>query len=312
MREEPAAAARLTLRKLYLFWWGAEISNNEHIYFLRRYSLPMRVGLWHAGVFFPFGVLAPLALVGMGLALRRPGRGRGRAPGTTLLAAFVLIYMATVVLFFVCARFRLPVIPVLLLFGVFAGGEHLAAARGSRPLAVLAVVLVVLLNLDPYRLSSAVFGSEALSYLDLGGFYAEKGDFDAAEEMLRKSAELDPGHPGPHAWLGWIALERGDLERAEAELRLATRGDPVLFRDVVAQAERDLGRLAMRRGWYDRALGVYRSSLSLNPESAVAHAGAGAAAAALGDTAAAADHFRHALALDPENAVAREGLAKLR
>ena len=70
MREEPGAAARLLVRKLYLFWWGAEISNNEHIYFLRRYSLPMRVGLWHAGVFFPFGILAPLALAGFSRAVQ--------------------------------------------------------------------------------------------------------------------------------------------------------------------------------------------------------------------------------------------------
>jgi len=94
-------------------------------------------------------------------------------------------------------------------------------------------------------------------------------------------------------------------------LRLATRGDPVLFRDVVTQAQRDLGKLAIQRGWFDRARIVYELSLELDPASAESHAGAGIAAAAMGDSAGAAAHFAQALAIDPENAVARAGMEKL-
>jgi hypothetical protein len=99
LRADPAAALRLYVRKLYLFWWGAEISNNEHIYFLRRYSLPMQATLWHAGLYFPFGLVGPLALLGMGLAWVRL---RARV---VPLVAFVALYMISVVLFFVCARY---------------------------------------------------------------------------------------------------------------------------------------------------------------------------------------------------------------
>ncbi|HEY7728242.1 MAG TPA: glycosyltransferase family 39 protein, partial [Candidatus Eisenbacteria bacterium] len=104
IRAQPAAALRLTLRKLFLFFWGAEISNNEHIYFLRHYSWPMRLTLWHWLVFFPFGILAPVALSGIGALWRR------RAPGVTLLAGYVAMYAASVIAFFVCARFRLPIV----------------------------------------------------------------------------------------------------------------------------------------------------------------------------------------------------------
>jgi hypothetical protein len=306
IRTEPAAAARLTVRKLFLFFWGAEISNNEHIYFLRHYSWPMRLGLWRFGVFFPFGVLAPLGLIGLGLALKR------RAPGSTVLAGYVAVYTASVVAFFVCARFRLPVVPIFLLFAWFAAGAVGELARGRRmAIGALFLALVLGLNADPYRLAPAVFGSQALSYLDLGVYRARRGELDAAVPLLRKAAELDPGHPGPHAVLGRIALERKDYEQAEAELRLATRGDQVLFRDVVTQAQRDLGRLAIERGWFDRARTVYELSLTLDPESAQAHAGAGIAAAALGDSAGAAEHFARALAIDPANPVARAGQERL-
>jgi Flp pilus assembly protein TadD len=155
-----------------------------------------------------------------------------------------------------------------------------------------------------------VFGSQALSFLDLGILYASQGNLAGAEQMLAEAAKLDPGHPGPHAWLGRIALERGALQTAEAELRLATRGDPALFRDLVTQAQRDLGRLALRRGWPDRALAVYQAALELDPEQAGAAAGAGTAAVALGDTAAAVGYFRRALELDPNEPTARAGLAQ--
>jgi tetratricopeptide (TPR) repeat protein len=306
IRTEPAAAVRLGLRKLFLCFWGAEISNNEHIYFLRHYSWPMRLTLWHLWIFFPFGILAPMALVGIGVLWRR------RAPGSTVLAGYVAIYAASVVAFFVCARFRLPVVPILLLFAA-GGALAVARARPTTRYALLAAVigLVLVLNADPYRVTPAVFGSQALSYLDLGVYRARRGEFDEAERLLRKAAKLDPGHPGPHAMLGRMALERGQLEEAEVELRFATRGDPVLFRDIVTQAQRDLGRLAIERGWFDRARTVYELSLTLDPESAQAHAGAGIAAAALGDSAGAAEHFARALALDPVNAVAHAGRERL-
>lgn len=301
----PAAAAALYARKLYLFWWGAEISNNEHIYFLRRYSWPLRLLLWYHGVFMPFGLVGPLALTGMGLALRRLRRR------VVPLVAFVVLYMGSVALFFVCARFRLPVVPVLLLFAAYA---CVALVRTPRPRGALvaAALLMFGLNADPYGLRPAVFGSQALSYLDLGVHYVVQGKLAEAEPLLIEAARLDPGHPGPHAWLGRIAFARGDLHAAEAELRFATRGDPVLFRDVVTQAQRDLGRLALRRGWPDRALAVYRAALALDPGDAAAATGAGIAAAALGDTAAAIAHLVRALELNPENAAARDALARIR
>ena len=305
IREEPAAAARLILRKSFLFFWGAEISNNEHIYFLRHYSLPMRITLWYFGLYFPFGLVAPLGLVGMAMALRR------RAPGVVLLASYTLIYAAAVIAFFVCARFRLPVIPVLLLFAVYAGVALCRRPRATLGWTVAVLALAVLFNCDPYRLNASIFGSQALSYLDLGAFQMQQGDMAEAKTLLAKASGLDPGHPAPHALLGRIALEEGQLELAEKELRLATRGDPVLFRDVVTQAQRDLGKLAIQRGWFDRARIVYELSLQLDPASAASHAGAGIAAAAMGDSAGAAAHFGRALEIDPENAVARAGMEKL-
>ena len=101
--------------KTYLFWHGHEVGRNQDLYYARNFSSLLSMLLWKSSIAFPFGVLAPLALLGIGLLWRE---GLHREPGSALLLLFLLSYALSVVLFFVTARYRLPVVPVLLLFAV--------------------------------------------------------------------------------------------------------------------------------------------------------------------------------------------------
>jgi 4-amino-4-deoxy-L-arabinose transferase-like glycosyltransferase len=120
IREHPRDAATLTLRKLRLFWIRWEISNNQDIYFWTEQFTPfvrwLPVGFWLVG---PLGLL--------GLALCWP-RGRELFP----LWGFVLVYMVSVVAFFCTARYRVPVIPPLILLGAYAVFWLVKAVRHGR------------------------------------------------------------------------------------------------------------------------------------------------------------------------------------
>src|SRR5206468_994583 len=101
------AIARLQLKKVYLFLAGNEIPRNQEIYPAREYSPVLRLLLWKVpGLAFPFGLLMPLGLVGMAVRWRR-------AP---MLAAIVVAYGAAVLAFFITARYRMPLVPYLLIF----------------------------------------------------------------------------------------------------------------------------------------------------------------------------------------------------
>ena len=76
-RQNPGGFVRLQIRKLGLLLAGNEIPRNQEIYPTRAWSPVLRVLLWKVpGMAFPFGLLLPLAVVGLGVAASaRPGPG---------------------------------------------------------------------------------------------------------------------------------------------------------------------------------------------------------------------------------------------
>ena len=126
IRSDPADYLRLLARKLFLLGHGEEIGRNQPIYFHRNESSLLAALLWkHGGIAFPFGIAGPLALSGLLLALRN----RRGAPARPCI---IITYGAGVIAFFITARYRLPMVPVLLLFAAHAAHWTAGALRRRR------------------------------------------------------------------------------------------------------------------------------------------------------------------------------------
>ncbi len=166
---DPGFAARAIGRKLALFWNDFEISDSQDQYLLARDSWVLRLPLVGFGVLAPFAVLGACAAFG--------------SPGVRVLCAFVLLYCATVVAFFLFARYRIQVVPALLplaALGVVDLASRVRARDGRRIVAAVAVLAV-----------TALF-----SFQTIGHFSA---DHPIVVEMrLRHLADiyLDAGNPG--------------------------------------------------------------------------------------------------------------------
>ncbi len=120
MRSQPGPWLRLMARKAALFWNRYEIPNHYHFYFVREFAPVLRLPL------STFGVVAPLGLVGLGLAAAR------RRRQAALLMAYGATFMASVVPFFITARYRLAIVPVLLVgAGLRADADVGLAARAA-------------------------------------------------------------------------------------------------------------------------------------------------------------------------------------
>jgi 4-amino-4-deoxy-L-arabinose transferase-like glycosyltransferase len=228
IRGNPAAFVRLTLRKTRALFNAREIPINVDFEFLREISSTLRIA------FVPYGVVLPLGLIGMALP-------RGRRRENLFLHLYFASYALSVVLFFVTARYRLPLVPVLLVHAGFAlrtllarVGEPRAAAAPAVALAALLVVVNADLGVrfDPailahgrgYTLQTMGREDEAVAYyeealrlnprlvlthLHLARIHAFRGAFDAANRHYEAAARLSPQDAAlQEEWRklrGWIA-----------------------------------------------------------------------------------------------------------
>lgn len=102
---EPLVFAELKFRTLLLFWHRLEVPNNVALEAEGRHSRLLR-----APALLPFSLLGTLSVFGLLVCWRR------RSPQRLLLYYCTGMYCAATVLFYVLARFRVPLIPLLCVF----------------------------------------------------------------------------------------------------------------------------------------------------------------------------------------------------
>ncbi len=259
----PAQAARLYAGKVKDLAAGREIPRNQDQYAYRGTSGLLAVLLWRAGVSFPFGVLAPLALAGLCVGRGR-GPGGGNAAGAggsagggpALLLLYAGAYAVSILMFFPTDRYRLPLIPVLALFA----GRLLAVGRDAwkRPaiLASLACGLVTF-NLDAFQPGEAWPEEEALNRA-----YAlrMKGRLEEARREYAAAIALQPERVDAYNALAAMAAQEQRWDEAVRQYgRLVERAP-----DFV-EARRNLGAALQALGRTDDARREWEIAVHLAP-----------------------------------------------
>ena len=306
IRQQPVAYLKLLLYKLYLFWHGDEIGRNQDLYFARQYAPLLQVLLWKYGVAFPFGLLAPLALVGLGLSYRN---GLLRRPEPLLFALFVGTYMLTVVAFFISARYRLPVIPILLIFAAYGGRElYLLWRQGAyRDLLVgcgAAILLAIACN---FRVGAMNVEGDAHTHYRLGYVYEKKGLPINARAAYEQALTLDPDIKWARFNLASLYARNGEYNRA-----IATYGEFIRRFPAVARARLALGNVYLHTGRHAEAIAAYESLLGAkDADAADLYGRLGYAHTQLGQLAQAAGAYEELVAAKPDSLRARLQLGEL-
>jgi len=211
-KSEPDDVFQLLLKKTYLFFTRFEISNNQDIYLFWKNSSLIRflpVGFW---------IIGPLGLLGIVFSfVNRRAR---------LLSVFVLLYAASVIFFFVNARFRLPVLPFLTLFGVYAVfelGRRFREKQNRLPYVAALALFSVLVNSNFYGFTKNV---KPAGLFRLGNVFMERGNHAEARQFFYQTVQLDPKFKFVHLNLGVVALKESDLKTAEEEFKKELETDP--------------------------------------------------------------------------------------
>jgi tetratricopeptide (TPR) repeat protein len=247
--EHPGAALALDVRKLGLFLHRYEEPDNEDIDFWGRYSPWLRYNPLR------FGVIAPIALVG--LALGWPRRRR-----LSLLYLVLGAYTLSVSLFFVLARYRLPAVSLLLVFAAGALVELFDAWRErKRKVFLVAAVAAVPALLVVHHPSAEESGPMSPGmYTNLGMAYLNDGRIPDALAAQREAVRLAPGWADARYNLANVLYRSGNRAEALTELREVVRLNP-----DYAEAWSYIGNLLEEEDRLDDSAEALRTALRLQP-----------------------------------------------
>ena len=252
---EPSAWFLLLLHKTYLFWHGDEIGRNQDLYYARNFSPLLSLLLWKATIAFPFGVVAPLALLGMGLVCYNRGQRRAEID---LLLLYIVVYALSVIVFFPTARYRLPIVPPLLLFAAYAVSAlyYLGRERAGVKLAWAGGALAALLVACNFRVGPMNMAGDAETLHRLGFVYQQKGLPANAIAAYEQALTLDPEIREARFNLGALYARRGRYDRAIA----AYQNFVVRYPDY-PEARYALGNALLHAGRYAEAIAQYEKLL---------------------------------------------------
>jgi 4-amino-4-deoxy-L-arabinose transferase-like glycosyltransferase len=274
MGDDPLRALGLTARRALLLVNAHEGRNNIGASYLARTQGVVVLQRWWPG----FWLLGPLALLGLVATLRPQWFKVARPSPATTVLLWTLAGLALAVLpFFVNARFRQPMLPLLALLA--AQGLAVAAAawrERGRPMLIAGgalLVSLVVVNVDWFGLDRPA--ADAIDELNLAAIHARgwdgrAPDLDATFAHLGTAARLDPDNPDvPERWGLYLQGAAGE------QLALAARG---------GQSSAGLADAARRN--LTQALDLHRRAIALFPRSFRSHGSAGNAHLMLGQLAA--------------------------
>ena len=251
---EPLCYLKGLAHKTVQFAGSRELPRNIDLYASRKYSRLFSAMVWKADGFgFPFGVLLPLALLGFigpHFAIRRKMgtlRSRPRIPPPVVL--FLIFYPLAVILVFVTARYRAPVVPVMTVLaaaGFWAAFETIKARHWLRAAAMAAVLVgAAILSSLAGPFPAETYNYEAEMYYCLGFMDRQQGRIEQSIFNLSEALRLNPHYGAAHKTLGHVLYNQGKSQEAveHFEKALETKPELASLHYYLAIALLDLGKV---------------------------------------------------------------------
>jgi len=321
-------------RKTLLFWGPLEVRNLKEVHYARIHSPLLRRLPGNFSLILTMSILGVIIML-----ISHRQTKRNLAP--YLIIFFIGGYFFSMVPFAAAARYRVPVIPFLIIlgaFGIWRFLRELAERKWGRgvALAVAGVVLYLILSLNLSGFSPTPekwHYDRGLARLEAGRYQDAVGEFDRALEYkpdygaaytnrgvalsksgdpvsaissYRRALALEPDSPRPLKNLADALLDQGETEEALVLYRRALELAPG-YSGIAC----DLARALSSAGREEEALACYQEILRSDPESVRAHLGLGNLLLELNQSNAARGHYQEALKVNPASSTARYNLGNL-
>ena len=297
---QPLSWLKLTGRKILLLFNRNEMLDTEAQESYAEFSVVLRVLGWVTH----FGLLVPLALIGV--IATWPDRRR-----LLIVHALALAYAASVVMFFVFARYRYPLVPFLIVFAAAPFDSRVrdyiarTLTQGNSKKWQWAAIGVVVAIFSNWPVLSPTL-MQSITENNLGTAFLERGQYDQAIAHHERAIALRPDYAPAYNNLGAVLRAAGRLDDAVARYQQA-----LAIRPDFASASYNLANALLEQGKAGDSVESFRRSLESNPKSVEAHNNLGIALANRGDAAGAIAEFRAALAIDDRSVNAHRNLGNM-
>ena len=297
LRDNPRQAAKLYWRKFVFLTNDYEVSLNVDFYFMKFISPFHRLQIPWFGFVFPFGV------IGLALGWRRSPFPR------TLAAVFVGAYALSVLIFFISARYRLPMVPILIVFaavGLVRVYDLWRAWRWRAAAATTAVAMALgAFSMWPVSETGrdSAFGQ---SYYRYGKFYFDEGEYEKAISYFRRSTAMTP-----EMYQGFLMLGISYEKMGQADTALDTFWRGTVAAPHVPQMHYNFGLALGRAGRLGESVGPLSRAVELDANYVDAWSQLGEVFIGLGDYVRAEMSYRRVLELAPGHAPALARYAEL-
>lgn len=329
---DPAGWLRLLAWKWFLTWSQLELVDGEGI----------RVHAWHSPILMVplsvlhFGVLSGVAAAGIWFSRRQLGR-------LWILHGLTWSFALAVTAFYVFARYRYPLLPMVTLFAANGVVQAVCIGFGTasnrwRELFVAGALSGAVGIATCWPLPS--LHSDEVTYFSVGTALNDQGRYEEAAEQLKKSLELKTDfvqayinlattHMKLNRWdaaatylqqaleiqsnnpvalqnLATVRIEQKRYDEAEEILKQTLEIDPYMTQSLCS-----MSRLLMRQGNRQAAIQMLQKAVRIDQQSAEAHAELAMAWMADRDFQSAADSFESAYQLNPDNILVANNFAWL-
>lgn len=181
--QDPIAWLKLIGKKAFVFFNGLEFRNNIGYSWFREDVPFLKIP------FIQYWPVSALAVLGMCLCFVR----RQRIPERTILLLWIAGYFVVGLTFFVTARFRLPAVPFIIIFGTWASYWLYRRCAGSVKGIVQSVFLVALLFGVTYPgWIESTKGANSRDYINLGNVLRKNGEPQKAISAYKKAYGMNP------------------------------------------------------------------------------------------------------------------------
>ncbi len=241
------------MRKTLLLLSYREFANNKSLSFIKthesyilKFLFP---GWWLLLLLVPFGIFH--------------AHRSGNTSGLLTLCVYILLMSTSIILFFVNARFRLPIWPAL---AILSGGGCLeiygAIKRKSyRLLSLESIPAILLLPLIFVNWLKVPADDHSRDFFFRSIAYYETGRYEEALGDAKRGLELDPSNMDLLFQLGNSQYASGKFEDALQSYQEYAKENPEEYR-----VWNNLGATCESLNLYERALTSYEKAFTINPQ----------------------------------------------